>query len=53
MIVQSLIGLTRQQLGATLAQAGVPQKSVKMRTEQLWNALYAHGATTFDGMTSL
>jgi 23S rRNA (adenine2503-C2)-methyltransferase len=48
-----LIGLTRAQMADALAQIGVPQKQLKMRVQQLWNGLYAHGARDFAGITSL
>jgi 23S rRNA (adenine2503-C2)-methyltransferase len=44
-----LIGLTRQELGAALAEIGMPA----FRARQLWHWLYFHGATTFDAMTTL
>jgi 23S rRNA (adenine2503-C2)-methyltransferase len=49
----SLIGLTRAQLADTLSAAGVPPKQLKMRVQQLWNGIYAHGATDFGNITSL
>lgn len=48
-----LIGLTRAQLADTLTAAGVQPKQLKMRVQQLWNGLYAHGATDFAGITAL
>ena len=44
-----LIGLTRQELGAALADIGMPA----FRARQLWHWLYFHGATAFDAMTTL
>jgi 23S rRNA (adenine2503-C2)-methyltransferase len=49
----SLIGLDREQLAAALIIAGVPQKSVSMRVNQLWNWIYVHGAKDFAAMTNL
>jgi 23S rRNA (adenine2503-C2)-methyltransferase len=49
----SLIGLDREQLQAALIAAGVPQKSVSMRVNQLWNWIYVHGAKDFAAMTNL
>jgi 23S rRNA (adenine2503-C2)-methyltransferase len=49
----SLIGLDREALKAALRQAGVPEKAVTMRTGQLWNWLYVHGARDFGAMTNL
>jgi len=49
----SLIGLDREQLAAALIIAGVPQKSISMRVNQLWNWIYVHGAKDFAAMTNL
>jgi 23S rRNA (adenine2503-C2)-methyltransferase len=48
-----LIGLDRAALKAALVEAGVPAKSASMRTDQLWNWLYVHGAPEFGRMTNL
>ena len=49
----SLIGLDRVALKSALAAAGVPAKSVAMRTNQLWNWIYVHGARDFAAMSNL
>jgi 23S rRNA (adenine2503-C2)-methyltransferase len=49
----SLIGLDRDALKTALAAAGVPEKSVAMRVNQLWNWIYVHGARDFAAMTNL
>ena len=49
----SLIGLDRAALKLALAQAGVPEKSLPMRANQLWNWIYVHGAREFPAMTNL
>jgi 23S rRNA (adenine2503-C2)-methyltransferase len=49
----SLVGLTRDGIKQTLAKAGVEQKHLSMRSNQLWNAMYVQGATGFDGITTL
>jgi 23S rRNA (adenine2503-C2)-methyltransferase len=49
----SLIGLDRAALQAALTAAGVPEKSAKMRTGQLWNWIYVHGARDFAAMSNL
>ncbi len=49
----SLIGLDRAALKAALVEAGIPAKSASMRTEQLWNWLYVHGAPEFARMSNL
>ncbi len=50
---KSLIGLEPASLSATLAAAGVPEKSVPMRARQLWNWIYVHGARDFASMSNL
>lgn len=49
----NLIGLDRVALQAALVSSGVPEKSAKMRTSQLWNWIYVHGAKEFAAMTNL
>ena len=49
----SLVGLSREQLRAALAQAGVGEKQLRMRTNQLWSWLYARGATKWETMTDV
>ena len=48
-----LIGFDRAGLRAALVEAGIPEKSANMRTDQLWNWLYVHGAPEFGRMTNL
>ena len=52
-IPASLIGLDRDGLKLALAAAGVPAKSLSMRTNQLWNWIYVHGARDFASMSNL
>ena len=49
----SLIGLSPEALGATLVEAGVALKEAAMRTRQLWNWMYVHGAREFGAMSNL
>jgi 23S rRNA (adenine2503-C2)-methyltransferase len=49
----SLIGLTRDELAARMAEAGVPDQRAHLRAKQLWHWIYHHGATDFDSMTSV
>ncbi len=49
----NLVGLTREALGAALAEAGVPERQIKMRVGQVWAWLYQKGARDFDTMTNL
>tara|TARA_B110000971_G_C20017610_1_gene504720 strand:- start:330 stop:1487 length:1158 start_codon:yes stop_codon:yes gene_type:complete len=49
----SLVGLSREQLRCALAAADVPEKQLRMRTNQLWSWLYARGATQWDTMSDV
>src|SRR4051812_45839819 len=49
----SLVGLSREDLAARLAEAGVPAAQLRMRTSQIWHWLYVRGATDFTGMTNM
>lgn len=49
----SLIGLAPDALATSLAGAGVPEKSARMRARQLWNWMYVHGARDFASMSNL
>jgi 23S rRNA (adenine2503-C2)-methyltransferase len=49
----SLVGLSREQLGASLAAIGVPERQIRMRAGQVWNWLYLRGATDFAAMTNI
>jgi 23S rRNA (adenine2503-C2)-methyltransferase len=40
-------------LRAALAEVGVPDKQLRMRTEQLWSWIYVRGATSFDDLTDV
>ena len=48
-----IVGLSREQLAAALAEAGVPQKSLKMRVQQIWHWVYYRGVTSFEAMTTI
>ncbi len=49
----SLAGLGREGLRAALAGAGVPDKQLRMRVNQLWSWLYVRGVPEFDAMTDV
>src|SRR5215472_13455143 len=49
----SLIGLSRAELIARLADIGIASAQQKMRVQQLWHWLYFRGAGNFDEMTSV
>ena len=44
----SLAGLGREGLRAALSQISVPEKQLRMRTEQLWSWVYVRGITAFE-----
>src|SRR3979409_1895176 len=49
----SPVGLSRAQRAEALGSVGVPASQRKMRAQQIWNWLYARGATGFEQMTSV
>jgi len=49
----SLIGLSREEMGAALREKGVPEKQIKMRVAQLWNWIYVRGVSDFDHMANI
>ncbi len=49
----SLAGLGRDGLRKGLASIGVPEKQLRMRTEQLWSWIYVRGITSFETMTDV
>jgi 23S rRNA (adenine2503-C2)-methyltransferase len=48
-----LIGLTRDQMRAVLADAGMEPKQAKLRAKQIWHWIYNRGATEFSAMTDI
>jgi len=50
---QSLAGMSKPELTAALAAAGIPAAQLKMRATQLWNWIYARGATEFSDLTNI
>ena len=49
-MLESLCGFDKTALDAALHRAGVPDKQIKMRRQQIWSWLYAHGVDDFDAM---
>jgi len=49
----NLIGLSPAEMHAALIAGCVPEKAAQMRTRQLWNWIYVHGAREFGAMTNL
>ena len=50
---ETLIGLSRPELGARLSALGVPERQARMRVAQLWGWLYVRGVTDFTLMTDI
>jgi 23S rRNA (adenine2503-C2)-methyltransferase len=50
---RSLAGLTKPELAEALQLADVPPAQVKMRVAQLWNWIYARGASDFGDLTNI
>ena len=49
----SLVGMSKDELLAVLADAGIPQKQLKMRVSQIWHWLYIRGVSDFADMKNL
>ncbi|WP_062115576.1 23S rRNA (adenine(2503)-C(2))-methyltransferase RlmN [Aureimonas sp. AU40] len=50
---RSLLGLSREEMGAALVEAGIPAKQAKMRVQQLWHWLYVRGVSDFSQMANV
>ncbi|MGB3809678.1 MAG: 23S rRNA (adenine(2503)-C(2))-methyltransferase RlmN [Parvibaculum sp.] len=50
---QNILGLSRDELGEALGAFGMPEREIKMRVGQLWNAIYNRGLIDFADMTTL
>jgi 23S rRNA (adenine2503-C2)-methyltransferase len=48
-----LVGLSRDQLRAVLAEGGLDAKAAKLRAKQIWHWIYNRGATDFALMTDI
>ncbi len=49
----SLAGLTHPQLQDALRRLNVPERQIKMRANQLWRWIYAHGVNSFEQMSDV
>ncbi|MGL1922422.1 MAG: 23S rRNA (adenine(2503)-C(2))-methyltransferase RlmN [Hyphomicrobiales bacterium] len=49
----SLIGMPREVLKQALADLGVKEKAIKMRSAQIWHWLYIAGVTNYDEMRNV
>ena len=49
----SLIGMSRDEMGEALRDAGVKDRQIKMRVQQLWHWLYVRGVSDFAQMLNV
>ncbi len=49
----NILGLDRAELKAAIADIGVPEKQVRMRSTQVWHWLYHRGVSSFADMTNV
>ena len=49
----TLAGRSREGMRAALAEIGVPEKQLRMRTEQLWSWVYVRGIPAFEQMSDV
>ena len=49
----NLIGLSRAEIRARLAEAGLDERQAKLRARQLWHQIYNRGATSFEAMSDI
>ncbi len=49
----TLAGKSRDGLRAALTEIGVPEKQLRMRTDQLWSWMYVRGITGFEQMSDV
>ena len=48
-----LVGLSRDNIRAALAEAGLDERQAKLRAKQLWHQIYHRGATSFEAMSDI
>jgi 23S rRNA (adenine2503-C2)-methyltransferase len=49
----NLIGLSKAEIRAALAAAGLDERQAKLRARQLWHQIYNRGATDFSAMSDI
>lgn len=49
----SLVGLSREEIGERLRTIGIPERQIKMRTSQIWHWIYYRGVTKFEDMSNV
>jgi len=50
---KTLVGLSRDQMRASLIEIGTPEKQARMRVGQIWQWIYQRGVSDFSMMTNL
>ena len=50
---RNLIGLSKAEIRAALAEAGLDERQAKLRAKQLWHQIYNRGATDFAAMSDI
>ncbi|HET7709281.1 MAG TPA: 23S rRNA (adenine(2503)-C(2))-methyltransferase RlmN [Sphingomicrobium sp.] len=48
-----LVGLTREQMRAALAEGGLDPKQARLRAKQIWHWIYNRGVADFDAMSDI
>jgi 23S rRNA (adenine2503-C2)-methyltransferase len=48
-----LVGLSKAEIRAALADAGLDERQAKLRAKQIWHQIYNRGATSFDAMSDI
>jgi len=48
-----LVGLSKAEIRAALAEAGLDERQAKLRAKQLWHQIYNRGATSFERMSDI
>jgi 23S rRNA (adenine2503-C2)-methyltransferase len=49
----SLVGMSREDIGAALRGIGIEDRQIRMRTAQIWHWIYLRGASQFSQMTNV
>jgi 23S rRNA (adenine2503-C2)-methyltransferase len=49
----NLVGLSKAEIRAALAGAGLDERQAKLRAKQLWHQIYNRGATGFEAMSDI
>jgi 23S rRNA (adenine2503-C2)-methyltransferase len=49
----NLIGLSKPEIRAALAEAGLDERQAKLRAKQLWHQIYNRGACDFEAMSDI